>query len=191
MVLLVVLSACGGGSDTGAAGQASSSADSDAVESAVEANAGENPPTVSGSTDGLVTVGDVSYELTTAVCFAEPGNLFAEGLAQSDGEFGDAWISISADTSEDYDDDGTPDVTADVTIEHGNTDGFGSAEAGMPDLFATRFDFSTQPQGINAGTLTFEITGSTITGAGELTDANGVLIPFGDTVPFTFATTCS
>ena len=191
VVLLLILSACGGESEV-ATNPGADVLERASVDADNQPDTGVEPEDVTvGSGDGMVAVGDISYELVTSVCFAQPGNFSAEGFGRSDGEFGDAWISISADTNEDYDDDGIADVTADVTIEHGKTDGFGGAAYDAPDLYATRLQFSTQPEGINPGSLTFLISGSTIDGAGEVSDANGVLIPFGETLPFTFTATCS
>lgn len=143
-----------------------------------------------GAGGGTVVVDDVTYTFVAQNCFPSPGNFSTQGLATSTGEYGDAWISISGGINQDYDDDGTADVTADVTIEHGKTELFGESDPEKPEYAASRLSFSTQPAAINEGVLDFEINGSTMTGSGQMSDWSGIAVPFGETVDFTFEASC-
>ncbi len=136
----------------------------------------------SGSGGGTITMGDLSYSYVAETCFDAPGFVQIDGPVTNPGEFGDAEISISANTNDDIDDDGTADITADIGIKH--------TDATAPDLYSFRLSFSTQPDGLNAGEIDFVIDGSSIAGTGQMLDSNGLLIPFGETMPFSFEASC-
>jgi len=192
-LLVVAASACGGGSE----GADSSSADanpSDASETDPTAGPSDPDPGDAGSDQessadapsasggGTITMGDLSYSYAAETCFSSPGFVQIDGPVTNPGEFGDAEISISANTIDDIDDDGIADITADIGIKH--------TDATAPDLYSFRLSFSTQPEVINEGEIDFVIDGSSISGTGTMLDSNGLLIPFGETMPFSFEASC-
>ena len=211
-LLIITASTCGG-SDGGATPEADSvevaadidsdtdtdtdvevdaDAETDAEQADDSADDADAPALESGAGGGTVTVGDQVCTLSADVCFASDGSLFTEGPATNPGEFGDAWVSISGDTVEDYDSDGEPDISADVTVKHGPIENRGEGNDDSPDFSANRIVFSSQPEeDRNEGGFDFSIDGSTITGSGQIYDNNGIALAFGETQAFSFEASCS
>ena len=196
-LLIFAASACGGdseGADSSGTGTGTDANPADASETAPAAESNDAEPGDAGSDQesaadapsssggGTITMGDLSYSYAAETCFDAPGFVQIDGPVTNPGEFGDAEISISANTSDDIDDDGIADITADIAIEH--------ADATAPDLYSFRMSFSTDPEGINEGEIDFAIDGSSIAGTGTMLDSNGLLVPFGETMPFSFEASC-
>ncbi|MFT6292720.1 MAG: hypothetical protein ACJAR2_003339 [Ilumatobacter sp.] len=194
-LLILTASACGSdseGADSSGTGADANPVEASETEPAAEPNDAEpgdagsdqesaaDAPSSPGG--GTITMGDLSYSYAAETCFDAPGFVQIDGPVTNPGEFGDAEISISANTSEDIDDDGIADITADIAIKH--------TDATAPDLYSFRMSFSTEPDGINEGAIDFAIDGSSIAGTGTMLDSNGLLIPFGETMPFSFEASC-
>jgi hypothetical protein len=71
-------------------------------------------------------------------------------------------------------------------VEIGRSELFGGGPDDLPDYSASIvLDRAAE------GEITFEADATSVTGSGQMIDANNVAMEFGETVPFKFAGACS
>lgn len=186
-VAALVVAACGGDDDGGGRADTSTSAsDPEILVEEADLGTGTAKVTIDGTT---FAVDDAE------LCLAEESDFQLEGLGRgTEGE--DGWVTIVRTTSsrdelltafdEEFVDallDGADSYElASVTVEVGRTERNGPVSADLPYFSATTDGTS--------GSLTFTAEGPTMEGSGEVTDLNGVLLPYGETVAFEFSATC-
>ena len=139
----------------------------------------------SGEGGGVVTINGEAYAFeATGVCLVQGTDFVAEGLgAAPDGT--PAWVSINH-TFEDFDDDGTETMSVDVFVEVGKTELFGSGADDQPSWAASYYEGF----GDDSRAITAELSGTSISGSGPISDYNGIAIPFGETAEMTFEANC-
>ena len=199
-VVLVMAAASCGGSDpvsTSAAGDGTDQSDdlADAQENLEELLESD----VFGSATGIVNVLGVEYIFDTGTCFADATSFDASGPGQTaDGVPFWASVSSSIETRQGMEEAGLPQANIDaffgdkdslqtlsVEVELGKSDRFSSGEDGMADFSLDLFDASNSDQ------ASFRIEGNRLSGSGQISDWNGVLIPFGETAAVDFTSSCN
>lgn len=139
----------------------------------------------SGEGGGVVTINGEAYTFeATGVCLVQGTDFVAEGLGSApDGT--PVWVSINH-TMDDFDGDGEEGASIDVFVEVGKTELFGSGADDQPNWSASYYEgFGDDSRAISA-----ELSGTTISGSGPISDYNGIAIPFGETAEMTFEANC-
>lgn len=139
-----------------------------------------------GEGGGVVTIDGVDWTFEAEVCIAQGGSLVVTGPgSSSDGTLG--FVDVSVETEEDIDSDGEVDESVTVSVEVGKTEMFGSGPDDQPDWYAAVTAFG----GVETREFEYQLSDGRITGEGTIQDFNGVAIPFGESVPFSFEAGCT
>jgi len=153
-----------------------------------------------GEGRGIVTVDGVTYEFEGEICIAFEGEITLEGPGVTpDGdpfwgviEVGETQRAELADagideaTLDSFFGDQASAVDASVGVEVGRSELFGEGPDDLPDYSA-----SIVLDRVAEGEITFEADATSVTGSGQMIDANNVVMEFGETVPFEFSGGCS
>lgn len=154
-----------------------------------------------GSGAATITIDGVPYQMSGATCFVFGDDINLDGPGTTpDGE--PFWGSVSytvnnrAEMAEDglFDEafldqmfgDKQQAIDLSVDVEIGKADRFESAADGKASYTAEVF--MDNPF---FGEVTFEKSGSTVSGSGDMIDDNGVVANYGDLIPFEFTASCS
>lgn len=151
-----------------------------------------------GSATGIINVLGVDYIFNSGTCFVDSTGFDASGPGETaDGVPFWGSVSSSIETREGMEEAGLPQANIDaffggkdsletltVSVELGKADRFSSGEDGMADLSIDLIDAGS------SNAVSYRIEGGKLSGSGQISDWNGVLIPFGETAAASFSATC-
>lgn len=187
--------------DTGSGGAADNSGGTASADGSTDGSAGgtaSDGATTGGTADagggtgarsidpgqGLIVINGVSYPFDIAICEFESDAIeIVGGGVSSDGAGFEADIFYEG---ADIDDDGTVDSVLEVSVLVDVP--LGADGDSVPEFSV--FDVTTSSSGSDS-VLTFEITGSRISGSGTIEDFNGVAFPADRPGPMTFDASCA
>lgn len=189
--LFAGLAGCGSGGSNEAATSAdvqtsAEEASEPIADDAVEQDEGSDPAPLGGGGAGTIVIDGVTHDFNADVCFSEPDFLQVSGAGVADDGV-PFYASISINTNEDYDDDGSLDTAADVTVEFGAETAFDR----VPDDMASYSASTLESASFEFAEFEFEIgADGKATGSGEITDTNGIGTAYGTYVPLEFSGGC-
>lgn len=151
-----------------------------------------------GSGSGVITIGGIDYSFEANVCYSQNSGFEAAGPGQTaDGVPYWATLSTYVATREEMLESGLPQANIDaffgdrdsiesftLEVELGKESLFTSADDSMAEYRIDAFDVT------KADDLSYTIDGTAMSGSGSVTDGNGVVMDYNETVPVTFSASC-
>ncbi len=152
-----------------------------------------------GSGGGVITIEGVDYSFEAKVCYSHDTGFEAAGPGQTaDGVPYWASLSTGVTTRQSMSESGLPKSSVDdffgdkdsiesfsLQIELGKEDQFTSGDDSLAEFRIDAFDITSSEE------LSYTINGQTLSGSGSVTDDNGVVMDYYETVPVTFSASCN
>ncbi len=185
----LTVAACGNSADVTDDGVGQSDA-GDTSQGSDEGNDGQDEQEVpSGSVVGAgsVVINGNIWNFEADTCFSQGSFLQVSGAGRRVGG-APFYATISVNSEEDYNEDGIPDPTGEVTVEFGTDSARDGAADGEASYVATVLLVGDD---LSVEEFEWELDGDYVTGAGQITDQNGVETDYGEYVTMEFAGGCA